>query len=752
MPVIDPGLARSEDGAGTSPAPRAGWTHRRAALLLCAALLACFVPRLARDEVLYPHDNAAEVGLVNQSMDPFVRAFGDQCQLYVPEIHAHLKDARSGWLSTWNPHNELGRPLFPSGIGRGYVLGVVLSWLTSDALTYYTWWSIAAVACSAAFAFLFLRARRLHPLACLAGALGISIGPIFGAWQAVPLLQWGYAWALAALLGIEAWLRRPSWHIGAWIVFSVHSVLLTGFPQHVLMLGWIVASWLVLRTFEEREDGAARLRTLGAVASLALLGVLSVAPVWADLIVDWSASTRADYVASTQAWAVEPQRRAALWTGLVGVLWADDPGCLSLRLSPLFAGLTAVGLLACRRSHTALWLAWLAASLAGTLYTEANTFLRVLGLSFSEWPPVYAGLLPCLVLSAAGADRILRADGASRLRNVLACLVPFAIAALHLPGVDRPLVTHAVVFTLLIAAATLMLAARPVPILLLTLLGAVVVVDGQALVCWHPRAAIHTDSPLAAELRRRTSDGSRFAWVGLRPPGFRFLPPNLEIVLGLSSIHGYDHFMSRAFSDWSRALGTPAYRGREYERRFDVLGEHALLDEEFLAAAGVSTLVSVEPLDPQLAGDSTRIGEVHVASVLRRGPLQARLDADAFSIAEDGTVRVEPLSLTTAGRVERVPTGFDDRLQFRLEPSDAEGLLFVSQSFDGRWQATWGDLRLPTVRVNGLYQGVLLPAGVDSVELTFRTWSRHVRPIQIAFVLLGAAALVGTLRRRALSR
>lgn len=749
---MQPGIARTGADAAPRPEAFAHWTYRRAALLLFAALLAYFAPPLARQQVLYPHDNAAEAGLENGELDRFTRIFGDQCNLYVPEIHAQLAGARSGWLATWNPHNELGRPLFPCGIGRAYVLGHALAWLTTDAPTFFTWSAVLAVIGTAAFAYLFLRARGLHPLACVTGAIGLSIGPLFGGWQFVTLVQWGFCWALAALLGIEQWLRRPTFGVGAWIVFSVHSVLMTGFPQHVLLLGWIVGSWLVVRTCTERAGWRARLCTLGAIAGLAALGLATMAPIWADLWVDWSASSRADYVTSSKPWAGDADGRAALWVGLVSVLWADGPGNWSISLSPLFAGLLAVGLLARREHHAWLFLAWLGVSLAGTLSAGANSALRALGLSLSEWPPIFAGLLPCAILAALGADVVLRSAPERRVRILLACLLAFLPAALHLPGFAHPLRASQVGYAAAVALGTLAFAWRPRPLLLLALLAAVVLVDGRALVRWQPRAAVHTDSPLAAELRRRTSDGSRFAWIGPRPPGYRFLQPNQEIVLGLSSVHGYDHLMSRAFSDWSRRLGKPSYRDKAYDRRFDQLGAHALHEGDALAAAGISTLVSVAPLDAELVTEQVCIAEVHVASLRRRAALEGRLGVGEFTLDAPGRASAPLGGLREPVTRERVPSGYDDRASFRFEPQESASLLFVSQRYDSRWEARSGDRPLESVCINGLYQGVLIPPGTSAVELEFLAWSRFVLPIQIGFLLLAVAAGVARLRRQAFRR
>ena len=40
------------------------------------------------------------------------RKFSDFTNGYIPEISAHLKGARSSWLTLWTNQNELGRPSY----------------------------------------------------------------------------------------------------------------------------------------------------------------------------------------------------------------------------------------------------------------------------------------------------------------------------------------------------------------------------------------------------------------------------------------------------------------------------------------------------------------------------------------------------------------------------------------------------------------------------------------------------------------
>jgi len=745
--MSDDGDSAARTPATNSLALARGWSHARAALLLLAALLAFFVPPLVRGDVLYPHDNRSEAGLESVRLNASTRAHVFAVALYLPEIHAHLDCPHASWLACWNPHNELGRPLFPGGIGRAYVVGNLLSLFTRDAFVFFTWSAMLAVLGTALFAFLFLRALALHPLACLAGAIGISIGPLYCGWQAIPMLQWGFCWCFAALLGIERWLRaRSAWSLLG-ICFAVHSILLTGYPQHVLLLGWISASWLVLRTIELRPSAAARARAILAVAAAAALGVLSVAPVWIDLYLDWRGSVRADWVSIAGEASFDVRRHADFWVSLVSVLWPGDPTGRSYSLSALFAGLLGVSLLGWRRNHAWMWIAWIAIASAGTLSGNVYDALRMLGLVLSDWSPVFAALLPCCVLAAAALDRLLRQAERSRWADVAACCTLYVIAAAYLPWTHLAIDRGELIAAVLLALGTLALVWKPNPLLLFALLFAVVVDDGRALLHWQPREAIHTDSALVQALRRRTADGSRFAWIGPRHEQQQLLLPNQELALEIDSVHTANHFVSREFFDWARRLGPQEYSQSSYQRNFVEIADESRLDEEFLAAAGVSTLISVHPPDPAFSRDAEFVDPVHVSTLLRPGPLQARLPAGEFELLDAGRAIASAGRLRANDALTRRASGVHDRLRFEFEPLASESLLFISQQYNGRWKARGAGRELRCVRINELFQGVLVPAGVSAVELEFQAWSRFAIVPQALFALAALAALWRRIRR-----
>ena len=158
-------------------------------------------------------------------------------------------------------------------------------------------------------------------------------------------------------------------------------------------------------------------------------------------------------------------------------------------------------------------------------------------------------------------------------------------------------------------------------------------------------------------------------------------------------------------------------------------------------------LLSTVPLS-SLATAEARFGRVHVSRVKRPGPLQAQLGPASYAETSSGELRISPRDLrdgrfTAVARTTHAP----EHLRFELEERAEETVLFVSQEYHPQWVARSGAERLETMRINGLYQGVRVPAGTSEVALRFEPWVRWAHLPQIAFALAGAAALAAGARR-----
>lgn len=448
-------------------------------ILLGLTLGLFLAPPLLRGEVIYPHDNRAEAG---EELVPFTGldwAYQDVVALYVPEAAAHLAGDHDSWLATWNPHNELGRPLFQAYTGPCFILAHALSWLSRDPFVHYTWMAVLAVILTAVFAQGFLLQKQLHPLAAWAGAIGISVGPLYPAWGMLPLIQWGYCWAFGCLWFFERWLRNSRRRDLAAVGFCVHAILLSGFPQHILGLGWMVSGWMLLQIYLSPASWGNRWRRVGALSFVTLLALLSVVPSFLDLFLAWQKSTRADNVL--------PWSKLMGGYKISGLIFPDPQdgtgaGQATYSLGAIYSLLALIG--AARLRWGGYWALWAFALVFGLHFLFFFRVFVALGMSFSSWHPIFLLHLPAAILAALGADWILRCK---------------------LPG--RSLAQASVQPRPRRASAILIVVA-----ILYSATGA-----PQELLLWQPRESIKTDSELAQVLRSATANGSRFAVVG-KPP------------------------------------------------------------------------------------------------------------------------------------------------------------------------------------------------------------------------------------------
>lgn len=731
--------------------------HRTAALILAGVFVALFAPLVARGHVVFPHDNGIEVNLPGETPGKWNRKFNDQSSVYVPAIHQHLNGDQRGWISTWNPHSELGRPTFQlAGESKAFLLTHALSFFTWDALRLYTWQALCAVALTGAFAYLLLASLGLQPAACLAGALGLAFGVFPLYWLTNVLFLWGITWTLGVLWLCELTLRRPTaWKVLGLAVF-VQSLLLTGYPQTIVWNLYLSVGFVLWRLRVRRPGARGALAGLGALALGSLLGGLAAAPVYLDLAENAARSTRLD---ARTAFFLEILPPLDGWRDLAG-FWIErfDAALLGnpigrdyplkfngITATPLWSGLGVASLLFVRR----LWAGQLfcLVCLVMTLWPAAYAFgIEHLGLDVSRTIPLSAAILPGFLLAALAADRLLREPARAR-RGALALYglaTAFVLACVLAAGV--PLAPgYAAASLVLWLGLGAFLVTRSGPILVVLAL-ATTFLHGYSLQLERPRGEIHTSSPLTRLIKQETRGGGRFAWV---EAGFGIvLPSNQETLLGVRSIHTYNSLSSRAYQELTRRFSP---RGAEtYGRHFTNILAPELLDPLQLSRAGVGLLLAGRPLPPSLAEP---ISEGGAYRPLLPPLLQAQFLPSYYARRAEGGVALagRPAFASEALGVERT-VEHDDALELRTTPRDGETLLFLSQQYHPRWRAESGDgSTLATVEVDGFYQGVLLPPGTREVRLAFRPLVRLAWIPQVAF-LVAAAALLLAGGARALAR
>jgi len=141
-------------------------TYRFTTLAYALFFLILTLPYWGLSEVIGPHRQFSELAAADNTGATQLenRKFSDFTNGYIPEISAHLKGARSGWLTLWTDKNELGRPAYQiSGFSPAYFPSWVIAHFTDSPWRFVTVLSLLTCFFAGAFVILFCReiARRL---------------------------------------------------------------------------------------------------------------------------------------------------------------------------------------------------------------------------------------------------------------------------------------------------------------------------------------------------------------------------------------------------------------------------------------------------------------------------------------------------------------------------------------------------------------------------------------------------------------
>lgn len=748
-------------------------SHRFAQLCLFGVLLAFLSPVLVGGRVLLNHDLGREIGAYDQPGERRLvnRLSDDQTSTYLPELQLHLTGKRAGWLATWNPHVELGRPAgHLSGFSRAFLPTHVLAFATDDALVAYSWLVVLALLGGAAFGYGFLRSLELTPVACLVGALGMSLNVWVVHRVNAAMFLWGVCWTLAILWATVRIVERVSLARVTGLAFAVHALLLTAYPQQVVWHAYFLVGFALVRL--ARCPRETRLRGFFGLAGGVALGVVAAWPVLSDLVLATERSNRtavdASFFLSGMRTLSGLDDAARFVIDHFDPYWYGDPSQRNFPLAFFGVCTGALGVLVpltlVGGGWRKLW-GWqllvvfaMAVSVSPALYRFGIDYL---GLGLSRFGPPSGIVIPLVVLAAFAVDRVLQEGGLRRVPAVAAVLLVPALALVASVRLDAELepVTTALGLVLCLGVVAFVWTRQA------RLMVIVVVVAsfhyGFRLLPLRDPAQTPLTSPLVDTLRQETRDGSRFAWVGRGARGT--LPANLEALVGLASVHAYDPLAWAGYREWVLRLSdsgmavtppgggksTVARSGATYGRHFRRIVAREL-DAQELARAGVSTLLSSSTLD---RGVAQPIGTASQVGVFRT-VTPAVLCGQFGTWEEAGSERVS-LAEAASPSGELTSTIVEDqgdRLRVDVTARREETLVFLSRQFHPQWRARTTDGEaLRTVCIDGFYQGVVVSPGSETIELTFRPLSRWMWLSQLAFLALGLGVVITATTRKARS-
>lgn len=716
-------------------------SYRFAVLAYVVFFLALTFRYWGLGEVIAPHRQAEELGMsaAKSPAHPENRKFSDYTSAYVPETQVLLHGRRSGWLALWTEQNELGRPLYQlSGFSPAYAPSAVLALLTDEPTRFITVLSLSTCFLGGFFALLLCRELRLSPLAGAAAAVSLGASPFFMYWLTFPVFPAVWTWSAATLFAITR-LARQRDKVG-WIVFafSTYSLLITAYPQPVVFHLYIFFGYgAVLMIRQWRQFGGRQAgRFVLALVTAGMTGLALCIPLYIDLFRTAADSTRisADAAFFSQ-YLPRIETPAELARFLTLTLFPEilgNPVLPSfvlpydgLSISPIVLFFAICGLLLALRTTWGWGLAVVTACVL-SFHPPAYIFgVNYLGFKISPSTPLGTILLPLIIIAAYGVDRTVTqqrnmmptrwAAVAAAVCSVAGLAGAIAFAVANGLRVDW----HTAFLAGTVMALLLTVAFRPHPLPLCAALSITVVYSSAPLMLHQDRAQIAMSSALVSAVRSNLPPDSRYAVLS---PGLSLLPPNLNASIGLSSVHSYNSLSSYRYRTLLKELGGDA---SAFGRWNDTI--HPDFDSIAFWMSNIGVVLSPALLPPmpalQYVGSQSN---AHIYRVLSRMGCCLQVPKPHTTARADGGISINATILRNGLPITKT-NDQGDFLEFDI-PQRGPSILVLSQKYHSDWQAQaltglgWADI--PTVPVNEIFQGAVLPEDAREVRMHFKPYAR----------------------------
>jgi hypothetical protein len=735
--------------------------YGRCFLVYVIVFVALFIQLCGGARVISPVRQGDFLGsaVAGTSHRPENAKFSDYVTYAIPEATAFLDGKRSGWITTWMPYNELGRPtLHLSGLSPAYFPNWILSKFTTDAFVYVT--AIATLAMFLAGAFMFLLARELElqPAAALVAALAVGLSPTLIYWATFPMFASAYGWSAAALYGLVRFVRRRDLLAWSVIAFAIYSLLMTAYPIMVVYHAYMAVGFLVylgLRHPDFPREGRKLARLMAGLASAAAFGILAAAPALTDTFLNTLQSARFHPDVSFLRANIPSLRSAADWS--TNLAFWTFPQLFGSPISPAFPA-QFIGrslapfavFLVCASNWRRTWGWWLATLVlvAADAFPAVFAFaVNYLGLGLSRSVPTVHAIIPLAMIAATSLDSALGGVGdrsppceprvphrpvpiawSATLYLLLIANAVMAGRRLNV-AIDYPaLIAFVAYLPLLLLAVRRRLAGLVIAVALIHL----AIFDRHQLLI-QQRSAIVQSTPVTQRLHDLLADGGRYAIVDSTN---NFMPPNMNAQMELASVHTYDSLSPLRYQALIHRLGGDVSDHGRFNRSI----EASSIGSIDFHLANIGALVAQKPLESKAITLDVRLGGLFLYRVLERWGGYTRFNLDAVVFDSD-SARISDAS-TVEKQAATVVADRGDRVDLRLTRVGARPTLLVaSQTYHADWQAEGrypgGWHTLHTLPVDDAFEGIIIPPGCDFIRLRFRPWIRWSWLGHIGFGMLG---------------
>ncbi len=718
-----------------------GPSFRNALAIYTVLFFALIHPFWLFGEVIVPYRLTSEIGTPHLAPSTNIEntKFSDYWYGFIPEIREHLQLRRSGWLALWTNQTELGRPLFHGCFSPAYAPTRLLLNITDSPHWVLTLLSLGTCFLAGLFVLLLCKELALQPVAGLVAGGSVAAAPLMMYWLTFPMFLSVVCWSAGLLYALTRMARKVDLIRCAVLAFSSYSLLMTAYQQAIVFEAYVLTgflSWLVYRRRQSMGTASA-IRYLSAVAASGVTGIVLALPTYVDLA---AAAANSSRMAPDISFFLETLPTIDSFMALIRMValgtfpeLTENPVSPSfpffydgLSITPLILFLAFFSLLRCWRETWGWWLAIVLVCAFAFIHPLYAFAVRYMGFNLSRGTPLGTIMLPLTIISAYGVNalavqfRFRAATVGLAIAGTLAC---FAVALCFYWTAPVGIRWGAVLATLVVAGLLTRQLSTFRPASLIAALAVVGAYVSFPLMLRQPAAALRVTSPVVEKAIESIVPGSRFAMAA---PRSRVLPPNMNEIFDLASVHSYDSLSSRRYQTLIRGLGGVT---ETYGRSNGMISPD--YDSQLFWMSNISLMISPDPLShPNLKhiGDE---GPLHFYQTVNRMGccLQVdrsdRIDADGVELRDREGFKID---LPTQ-------TGQDgDLLEFEVKARPGS-LLVLSQQYHSQWRAfvrtSAGWVAAATVPVNGAFQGVVLPAEARTVRLQFLpfvrfAWLAHV--------------------------
>jgi len=386
------------------------------------------------------------------------------------------------------------------------------------------------------------------------------------------------------------------------------------------------------------------------------------------------------------------------------------------------------------------WLILFAFSTLATYSTPIFLFLaHNLGLGFSRNIPFLWATFAAWVIASYALDELLHENRKITWIEIflLAGVIENCIFVYF--NYSEQLAMNYVYFSIFIIFGMLVFIRLRWPVILLILTFASIYVYSYRQMLWDEPDCYDLETPIAGRIEQYTNNETRFAWV--HQVSERIIA-NKEMLFDLQSIHTYDSFASEGYNEL--LIDISGFGMNETGRAFLYFKNANNLQFPAFRLTNIGLLVG----NKNPPKGFKVVDKYHKLYFYR--PIYEPipyLQLNKFQLDDSEAIITVP-SKKMVSQPVIVLEKKDDFLRLKLNKRKGQSLLFISQQYHSRWFAKNGTgEKLPTVRVNGFYQGVLIPPSTTKVILQYRPWAYYSFIPQTIYVLLGFFLLYSRLKK-----